>query len=253
MTAEEQVAPNIEAMAAMSAPELRVAWKAFLAKQVAHCPPPKLEEPANITDSTFQAPESIVPIRIYTPEGSGPFPCIVYYHGGGWVFGDLEMYDSLCRAMCVGAEAVLVFVDYRLAPENKFPAAAEDAYAGLCHVKENAQKYNIDTTRIAVAGDSAGGNLTAVVTLMARDRKGPNIKFQCLIYPGCNFNSGAGEKNVLLKYMRDAYLNNEEDMQNIYASPMRADLSGLPAGYLLTCDDDELLDEGRRYCEKLKA
>ncbi|KAG2177767.1 hypothetical protein INT43_003014 [Umbelopsis isabellina] len=247
MTAEEEAAPNLEALLTMSAPELRATMIALREKQTAHCPPPKLEEPANITNSDFRGPESIVPVRIYTPKGSGPFPCIVFYHGGGWVFGNLDVYDSLCRAMCVGTGAVLVSVDYRLAPENKFPAAVEDAYAALLHVKKNAKIYNIDTTRIAVAGDSAGGNISAVVTLMTRDRKGPNIKFQCLIYPACDFRSTAGQHSAMLQHK-------SEDADNIYASPLKADLSGLPAAYLLTCDDDVALrDEGRAYYEKLEA
>ncbi|KAJ2965079.1 hypothetical protein NQZ79_g209 [Umbelopsis isabellina] len=253
MTAEEEAAPNVEVLLALSAPELRATMIAFREKQTAHLPPPKLEEPANITDSDFQGPESIVPVRIYTPEGSGPFPGIVFYHGGGWVMGNLDVYDSVCRAMCVSTGAVLVSVDYRLAPESKFPAAVEDAYAALIHVKENAKTYNIDPTRIAVAGDSAGGNISAAVTLMSRDRNGPSIKFQCLIYPACDFTSDAGKNKVMLEYFMNMYLSKPEDAENIYASPLRADLSGLPAAYILTCDDDALRDEGRAYSEKLKA
>ncbi|CAM0141228.1 unnamed protein product [Umbelopsis sp. WA50703] len=237
MTTEEEQPINVEAFFTMSIAEVRETLKATRKNRLAQLPPAKLEEPSSITDSDFQGPESVIPIRIYTPEGSGPFPGIVFYHGGGWIMGDLETYDSVCRAMCVGTGAVLVSVDYRLAPEYKFPAATEDAYAGLIHVVANAKKYNIDPTRIAVAGDSAGGNISAAVTLMTRDLR---------LF-------GKTQAFLNTSSFRTAYHRKPEDAESIYASPLLADLTGLPAAYLLTCDDDPLRDEGLAYCNKLKA
>src|SRR4051812_13142824 len=152
-------------------------------------PPARPERPApaeaagNVETRAIPAPAGEIPVRIYRPEGSGPFPVLVYYHGGGWVIGSLDSVDSTCRMLCNRAQCVVVSVDYRLAPEHKFPAAADDCYAATKWVANHAAELNADPDRLAVGGDSAGGNLAAVMTLMARDRGGPRIVYQMLIYP----------------------------------------------------------------------
>src|SRR5919197_1091394 len=141
------------------------------------------EAVARVENRTIPGPRGEIPVRIYTPAGRAPFPLLVYFHGGGWVIGNLETHDALCRHLANAASAVVVSVDYRLAPEHPFPASGEDAYAATRWVAANAAAIGGDAGRVAVGGDSAGGNLAAVVALMARDRGGPPLVFQLLVYP----------------------------------------------------------------------
>ncbi len=141
----------------------------------------ELEPVGNVEDREVPGPEGQISVRIYTPEGKGPFPVLVFFHGGGWVIGNIESHDAVCRSLTNQAGCITVSADYRLAPEHKFPAAPEDCYAATQWVAANAATFNGDPTRIAVGGDSAGGNLAAVVSLMARDRGGPNLVYQLLI------------------------------------------------------------------------
>ncbi len=201
--------------------------------------------------------------RVYIPEGQGPFPIFIYYHGGGWVLGDIEVVDASCRMIANRTASIVVSVNYRLAPEYKFPTPVEDAYAALEWVYEKGFSFNGDVTRLAVGGDSVGGNLATVVTMMARDRKGPNITAQALIYPATNlefnteshqtFAKGFGLDREQLVWFRDHYLRNDEDRYNEYASPLVAeDLSGLPPAIVITAENDVLRDEGMAYAERLK-
>lgn len=201
--------------------------------------------------------------RVYIPEGQGPFPIFIYYHGGGWVLGDIESSDASCRMIANRTASVVVSVNYRLAPEYKFPTPVEDAYAALEWVYEKGISFNGDVTRLAVGGDSVGGNLATVVTMMARDRKGPDITAQVLIYPPTNlefkteshqsFAKGFGLDREQLIWFRDHYLRNDEDRCNEYASPLVAeDLSGLPPAIVITAENDVLRDEGMAYAERLK-
>ncbi|WP_430476782.1 alpha/beta hydrolase [Bacillus cereus] len=201
--------------------------------------------------------------RVYIPEGQGPFPIFIYYHGGGWVLGDIEMVDASCRRIANRTASIVVSVNYRLAPEYKFPTPVEDAYAALEWFYEKGSSFNGDVTRLAVGGDSVGGNLATVVTMMARDRKGPNITAQVLIYPATNlefnteshqtFAKGFGLDREQLVWFRDHYLRNDEDKNNEYASPLVAeDLSGLPPAIVITAENDVLRDEGMAYAERLK-
>src|SRR2546428_3287806 len=141
------------------------------------------EAVARVENRTVPGPRGEIPVRIYTPEGRTPFPVLVYFHGGGWVIGSLETHDGLCRHLANAVRCVVVSVDYRLAPEHPYPAAAEDSYAATRWVAANAGAIGGDPERIAVGGDSAGGNLAAVVAIMARDRGGPRLAFQLLVYP----------------------------------------------------------------------
>lgn len=202
-------------------------------------------------------------LRIYTPEGNGPFPVLVYYHGGGWVLGDLEVVDPILRSMTNETGALVVSVDYRLAPEYKFPIPAEDCYAATKWVAENISKYNGNPNQIAVGGDSAGGNLAAIVPLMAKDRGGPNIQLQVLLYPVTNnsFDTKSylenGKGNYLetsaMHWFSSQYFKTEEDKLNPYASPLLAkDLSGLPPALIITAEFDVLRDEGEAYADRLE-
>ena len=220
-------------------------------------------EVAKVEDRSIPGPDGDVPVRIYTPEGSGPFPILVWYHGGGWVIGDLESADGPSRHLCVGADCVVVSVDYRLAPETKFPGPAEDCYAATQWAVDNAAAINGDPARVAVGGDSAGANLAAAVLLMARDRNGPAISFQLLVYPVTerNFNTASYHDNATgysltqagMRWFWDQYLADDADAANPYAAPAQAaNLSGLPPALVITAEFDPLRDEGEAYAKLLR-
>ncbi|WP_077211636.1 alpha/beta hydrolase [Bacillus dakarensis] len=221
------------------------------------------EEVGKVENRTIPGPGGEIPVRIYTPQGQGPHPVLIYYHGGGWVIGDLDTVDVTCRLLTNKASCVVVSVDYRLAPEHKYPAAAEDSYAAAKWVAENAASIGVDPNRIAVGGDSAGGNLAAVVALMARDSGGPSICYQMLIYPVTNhsYETASYRDNAegyfltkdSMVWFWNHYLREEADGKNPYASPLLAeDLSGLPPALVLTAEFDPLRDEGEAYAARLK-
>ena len=218
----------------------------------------------SVEDRSIPGPRGQIPIRIYTAEGTGKRPLIVFYHGGGWVVGNIETHDDVTRYLAKAAGGTVVSVDYRLAPENPFPAAVDDAYAALQWVSENAESLGGDATGITVAGDSAGGNLSAVVSLRARDRNGPKIARQALIYPATNlfrldsqsqndFATGFFLTKEGLEWFRSHYLPRTEDRVDPYASPLLArDHSNLPPAVVITAQFDPLRDEGEAYAEKLR-
>jgi acetyl esterase len=202
--------------------------------------------------------------RVYTPEDEGPFPVLVYFHGGGWVIANLDTYDASCRALCNAAQCVVVSVAYRQAPEHKFPAAAEDASAALQWVLQNAAQINGDPLRVAVGGESAGGNLSTVACLVARDNNERLPIFQLLIYPVTNYGNDfpSYQENAqakplssdMMPWFWNHYLVRAEDGLSPYASPYRAaDLSGLPEALIITAQYDPLRDEGEAYGERLRA
>jgi acetyl esterase/lipase len=223
-------------------------------------PPPEIYR---VEDRHIAGPAGQIKVRIYTPEGQPPMGILVYYHGGGWVLGDLESHDGVCRALSNGAGCVVVAVDYRLAPEHPFPAAPDDCYAATKWVADNAQSLGGDPSRIAIGGDSAGGNIAAAVAMMARDRSGPAICFQLLFYPVTDAaldtpsqKEFAGDGFVLsradMEWFWNHYLEPGTDKQNPYASPFRAkDLSKLPPALVMTASHDPLRDEGERFAERL--
>ncbi len=218
-----------------------------------------------VEDRHIEGANGQIAARVYTPEGSPPMGVLVYFHGGGWVLGDLESHDPVCRALANGAGCVVVSIDYRLAPEHVFPAGAEDCYAATKWVAENAAALGADASRMAVGGDSAGGNLAAVVSMMARDRGGPKLNFQLLLYPvtDCALDTPshkefAADGYVLsradMEWFWKNYLDPGVEKNNPYACPLRAkNLKGLPPALVLTASHDPLRDEGERFAERLIA
>jgi acetyl esterase len=228
---------------------------------------PEPPELAEVKPLSIPAPHGAIPGRIYTPKNlrktNGAAPCLVFYHGGGWVIGDLDSHDVVCRKLAHEGELIVISVDYRLAPEHKFPAAVDDAISATKWVAANAKALGIDTTRLMVGGDSAGGNLAAVVALAARDGDGPKIAGQVLIYPATNFamthpSHSEPETSILLthsviKWFCNHYLSGPADADHWKASPARATtLSGLPPAYVMTAGADPLRDEGDEYAARLK-
>lgn len=221
------------------------------------------EPVANVEDRKVAGPGGDIPVRIYTPAGTGPFPVLMYFHGGGWVLGNIEGSDALCRKLANAAACIVVSVDYRLAPEHQFPAAVEDVYAATLWTAENVAGFGGDPLRVAVSGDSAGGNLAAVVSLLARDRGKPAITFQLLIYPvtdaACDTPSysenadGYFLTRDAMKWFWNHYAA-EPERNHPHASPLRTNsLAGLPAALVITAEFDPLRDEGERYAERMQA
>jgi acetyl esterase len=266
MALDPQARAVLDQMAAMGAPpinklsvsEARQASNEMAAMQGAP------EAVAKAEDRTLPGPAGNIPVRIYTPAGKGPLPVFVYFHGGGWVIGDIESSDALCRTLCNAAQCIVMSVDYRLAPENPFPAAVEDAYCATSWAAANAAAFGGNPFRIAVGGDSAGGNLAAVVTQIARDRGKPELKFQLLIYPAtdaaCDTPSysenadGYFLTNDSMLWFWNHYIGSDADRSNPLVSPLRAqNFTGLPAALVITAEFDPLRDEGERYADHLRA
>ncbi len=222
------------------------------------------EQMAKVDDRRIPGPAGEIPVRIYTPEGAAAKGVLVYFHGGGWVIGDIGTHDDVCRSLAKGAGCVVVSVDYRLAPEHKFPAGPEDCYAATKWVAQNAAALGIDANRIAVGGDSAGGNLAAVIAQMARDRGGPKIAFQLLIYPATDWSKESASQREFTQdgyilsrgdmvWFYDHYMTSAADKTNPYFSPACAkSLAGLPPAFVLTAAIDPLRDEGEAYAEALR-
>jgi acetyl esterase len=217
-----------------------------------------------------EGPETPLSVRAYTPpEASGSprddeRPVLVYFHGGGWVRGDLDTHDGLCRLLADAADCVVVSVDYRRAPEHPFPTPVHDAYTATAWVAAHADIVGGDPDRIAVGGDSAGGNLAAAVTLLARERDGPELAHQVLLYPVTDFDldtdsyhenaDGYLLSRASMRWYWDRYLDDAVDGANPYASPLRApDLSGLPSATVVTAGYDPLRDEGAAYADRLRG
>jgi acetyl esterase len=235
----------------------------YLAGRVASNPePPELESAEPLA---IPGPHGAIPARIYTPKTlrrkDGLAPCLVFFHGGGWVIGDLDSHDVVCRKLAHEGELIVISIDYRLAPEHRFPAAVDDAIAATKWVAANATQLGIDAARLIVGGDSAGGNLTAVVTLVARD-SGPKLYGQVLIYPATDLamttpSHSEPETSILLthsvtRWFIGNYLG-DADVSDWRASPARAKtLAGLPPAYVLVAGADPLRDEGNAYAERLK-
>lgn len=220
---------------------------------------------AEVRDLEAPGPAGPVPLRLYRPQGSAAgdiLPVLVYYHGGGFVIGDRDTHDVLCRELCNGSGAAVVSVDYRLAPEAPFPAAVEDCWAATQWVVDQGGALGVDPTRLAVGGDSAGGNLAAVVSILARDAGGPAIRFQLLIYPGTEMVSTRASHETLaqgylltrdsLDYFHGHYIADPAHNDDWRSSPiLREDLSNLPPALVITAGYDPLRDDGLAYSQRL--
>jgi acetyl esterase len=242
-----------------------VARESYLAARFVSNPePPELK---SVEPLTIPAPQGSVPARIYAPQilrnTNGLAPCLVFFHGGGWTIGNLDSHDVVCRKLADEGQLIVISVDYRLAPEHKFPAAIDDAIASTKWIAANSKQLGIDASRLMVGGDSAGGNLAAAVAISARDGNGPAIAAQLLIYPAIDFamthpSHSEPETSILLthsviRWFRDNYLNGTADVGDWRASPARAKtLIGLPPAYVLTAGADPLRDEGDEYANRLK-
>ena len=221
------------------------------------------EAVASVEDRKIPGPAGEIPVRIYKPSNEANLPVVMYFHGGGWVIMDVETHDSLCRALANAARCAVVSVDYRLAPEAKYPAASDDCYAATRWVADNAASLGLDASRMAVAGDSAGGHLTAVVTQMARAQGGPSLVFQVMHCPVTDYGydtpsyAANGDGYMLtresMEWFWNHYLPTPEHGAETNASPLRGDLAGLPPALVQTAEFDPLRDEGKAYAEKLKA
>jgi len=218
---------------------------------------------AAIVDHRVPVAGGDITVRAYSPGGPGPHPALVYYHGGGWVIGDLHTHDGLCRSLTNAGRCAVLSVDYRLAPESKYPVAVEDSYAALLWIAANADRLGIDRRRIAVGGDSAGGNLATVMALVARDRKGPRLALQVLIYPVTDHDldtrsyvenaTGYVLTREGMRWFWNHYLAREAQGHEPYASPLRASsLAGLPPALVITAEYDPLCDEGEAYAARLR-
>jgi acetyl esterase len=267
MPLDPQVALYLQELAKMSAepsPELSLAEQRRQSELAALEEAGEPETVATVADRTIPSPAGDIPLRIYTPEGDSPFPVLIYFHPGGWVFGSIVSSDPVCRALARHTPCIVVSVGYRLAPEHKFPAAPEDCYTATKWIASHAHEINADPQRIAVGGDSAGGNLTAAVTLMAQDRQGPALCFQIIIYgetdyyePGTasytTYANGYGLTRDDMIWFWQQYLAHKEDATHPYASPLRAaDLSNLPPALIITAEYDPVRDETELYARRLQ-
>jgi acetyl esterase len=227
---------------------------------------PPVPEVDAVRDFAASGPAGPIPLRLYRGLGAAagaPLPLLVYFHGGGWTIGDLDTHDIVCRTLANKARCAVIAVDYRMGPEHKFPAAVEDCIAATRWVAERAAALGVDAARIAVGGDSAGGNLAAVVAITLRDALGPALVFQALVYPATDQRMDSasharfGEGYLLTRnnmlWFRDNYLS-PADYDDWRASPLRAaDLARLPPAHIITAGYDPLVDEGRAYSDRLVA
>lgn len=220
---------------------------------------------AEVREESIKGPDGPLRIRVYTPCSTGPFPLLVFFHGSGFVLCSLDTHDAMCRNLCAGAGCVVASVDYRLAPEHKFPAGIDDCLQATRWAAAHSAELGVNPARIAVGGDSAGGNMAAVTALRVRDEGGPAICGQLLLYPVTDYHTpgtrsyeenadGYGLTRDTMKWFWDHYLSTASEGAHPHASPLRArDLSNLPSALVITAEYDPLRDEGEQYAEKLRA
>ncbi|HTI81965.1 MAG TPA: alpha/beta hydrolase, partial [Acetobacteraceae bacterium] len=219
----------------------------------------------SVDQRTVAGPGGDLALRIYWPQGAGPFPLLVFFHGSGFVLCSLDTHDGICRNLCAGGQCVVVSVDYRLAPEHRFPAGLDDCVFATRWVADHANELNGDPGRIAIGGDSAGGNMAAAAALQLRDEGGPPLRGQLLIYPVTDYHTpgtpsyqqnaeGYGLTRDTMRWFWDHYLNDPSEAASPLASPLRArDLQGLPPALVVIAEYDPLRDEGELYAARLRG
>ncbi|HKF70682.1 MAG TPA: alpha/beta hydrolase [Stellaceae bacterium] len=246
----------------LTPPEAREFYRA--GRRILQPEPPRVAE---VSNHKVPSPAGDIALRLYRgldTEARAVLPALIYFHGGGWVIGDLDTHDGVCRAIANASGCAVLSVDYRLAPEHKFPAAVDDAVTATEWIAAHADGLGIDASRLAVGGDSAGGNLAAVVALIARDRGAPRLRHQLLLYPATDFVTSDDPQRerfegfplnvVTMNWFRDHYLRGAADYGDWRASPLRAkDLRGSPPAYVLTVGFDPLHVEGEAYTNRLRS
>lgn len=262
MPVDPQLQPLLDLLATSGVPPITTlepdAARALMAAMKRNARPVEVHA---VTDHTADGPGGDVRVRVYTPEGDGPFPLLVWLHGGGWVLGSVDESDPVARGLSVAGGCVVASVEYRLAPEHPFPAGLEDCWSALRWCVEHADALRVDPTRVAVGGDSAGGNLAAVCTHLARDTGGPDLCFQLLVYPVVDFDlttpsmvdnaEGYLLSRAVMEWFYDHYTDPTQ-RTDPRAAPLRADdLSGLPPALIITAEYDPLRDEGEAYGRRL--
>ncbi|MEU9806672.1 alpha/beta hydrolase [Mycobacterium sp. NPDC050853] len=263
MTLDPQIAALLPALnEGFPRVETMTGVKARAAIRARYAPPAALLPMRTVTDETASGPGGEIPIRVYRPDVSGPLPTVVFAHGGGFVFCDMDSHDGLCRRLAGQMPAVVVSVDYRRAPEHRWPTAAQDMFLATCWVVRNARALGGDPKRVIVCGDSAGGNLAAVTALMARDMGGPALAGQVLIYPVLDadfdtpsyreYAKGYYNTRAAMRWYWDQYLPDCALRTHPYAAPLRADLAGLPPAVVVTARYDPPCSEGEAYARALK-
>ena len=264
MSLDPQAKAMLDALSEMALPPLDTVTPAEMREMMQMPPPEQMDPVASVADHAVPVAGDTISVRVYTPEGDGPFGALVYFHGGGFVLGKVADYDAFCRTVAHSAGLVVASVEYRLAPEHKFPAAPDDCLAATRWVVDHAGDLNIDPARVAVGGDSAGGCLAAVVAQQVRAADGPAIAHQVLIYPVTDFNldtasyrdnaEGYFLTRDMMRWFWGHYLRAESDGADLKASPLRAgDLGGLPPATVITAGYDPLRDEGDAYASALEA
>jgi acetyl esterase len=253
---QEANRPTFESVGAVAARDLYMAGRKALS--------PDPMPIAETRDIAIPGPGGPIPARLYRSAKNGTLPVLVFFHGGGWVVGNIDSHEAMCRHIANRAECAVVSVDYRMGPEHKFPAAVEDCFAATAWTADNGASLGVDPGRLAIGGDSAGGNLAAVVSLLARDKGAPRIAYQVLIYPATDaamrhdsvarYAEGYVLTRATMRWFYEQYLRTPDDAADWRVSPLLApDLSRLPPAYVLTAGYDPLCDEGDAYAARLAA
>jgi acetyl esterase len=253
---QEANRPTFESVGAVAARDLYMAGRKALS--------PDPMPIAETRDIAIPGPGGPIPARLYRSAKNGTLPVLVFLHGGGWVVGNIDSHEAMCRHLANRAECAVLSVDYRMGPEHKFPAAVEDCFAATAWTADNGASLGVDPGRLAIGGDSAGGNLAAVVSLLARDKGAPRIAYQVLIYPATDaamrhdsvarYAEGYVLTRATMRWFYEQYLRTPDDAADWRVSPLLApDLSRLPPAYVLTAGYDPLCDEGDAYAARLAA